>query len=375
MSKENTNKKSGGILSGLLLLVVGIGILWYNEGRTVKNQGAINEARKNYIDVSSKEIESKNDGKLVATNGKLDLSEAATLVDETFGVKADSALMERKVEMYQWKEECETDDNNNKKCSYKKEWSDDVIDSSEFNDSKHTNPGSMPYDSEKYVAENVKMGAFTLPKDLLEKLSTKKEKKNADLTTEYTNPVEGYEVSGNYITTVKEGETPEIGDVRISFSYNDATSVSVLAVQNDESFVKYTTKSGTSVYRIKEGTHNGQEIIQDMTDENTTIKWLLRLLGVLLEVLGIAAILSPIKKLASFVPFLGGLVGAATGLIALLGGLAISLVVIAVAWLRFRPILSICLIAIVVVLVAILIMLKKKKPEEKQPAEAIINGN
>ena len=66
MSKtKNTTAKGGGILSGLLLLVVGIGVLWYNEGRTVKTQSTINEAKKVYKDVSSEEINDKYDGNLV----------------------------------------------------------------------------------------------------------------------------------------------------------------------------------------------------------------------------------------------------------------------------------------------------------------------
>ena len=62
VKKTNTNK-GGGIVSGLLLLIVGIGILWYNEGRTVKTQSTINEARKKYTDVSSEKIDKKYEGR------------------------------------------------------------------------------------------------------------------------------------------------------------------------------------------------------------------------------------------------------------------------------------------------------------------------
>ena len=80
------NKKNSGILGGLLLLLVGIGLLWWNEGRTVKNQSGINEARKNYTQIKSDKIDSKYDGKLVATNGNLDLSASPELKDEKFGI-------------------------------------------------------------------------------------------------------------------------------------------------------------------------------------------------------------------------------------------------------------------------------------------------
>ena len=60
----NNTKKGSGILGGLILLVAGVGILWSNEGRTVKTQSAISEASKNYIQVKSDSVDSKNEGKL-----------------------------------------------------------------------------------------------------------------------------------------------------------------------------------------------------------------------------------------------------------------------------------------------------------------------
>ena len=102
MAKENVKKQSGGFLGGLLLLVVGIWVLWGNEGRTVKTQGAINEAKKTYIQVKSDTVDSKNEGKLVATKGKATVSEDTILKDDIFGISANALQMKRTVEMYQW---------------------------------------------------------------------------------------------------------------------------------------------------------------------------------------------------------------------------------------------------------------------------------
>ena len=101
---KNKNK-SGGIIGGIILVIIGICLLWYNEGRTVKTQKAISEAKKTYIEVKSDKVDSKNEGKLIATNGKIDLTNANELVDNTFGIKTKSAKMVRSVEMYQWTEQ------------------------------------------------------------------------------------------------------------------------------------------------------------------------------------------------------------------------------------------------------------------------------
>ena len=57
------------------------------------------------------------------------------------------------------------------------------------------------------------------------------------------------------------------------------------------------------------------------------------------------AVVSLISKIASFVPILGRIVGAALGVVCFLVGLVHSLIVIAIAWIRFRPLLGIGLLA------------------------------
>ena len=364
MSKENNNnKQSGGILGGILLLIVGIGILWYNEGRTVKNQSAINEARKKYVDVSSKKVDSKYDGKLVATKGKLDLSEVNELSDSKFGIKVKAAKLVRTVEMYQWEESCETDDNDKKKCTYEKVWESRVIDSSDFEESGHNNPDTIPYESETSIADNVKLGAFTLPEELIKSLSTNKKKNNDDLNKEYNNSVESIKVDGNYLTDVKDGNA-EIGNIRISFQYLDSESVSVMAVQTDDTFEAFTSKNGKDVYKIMKGNYTGAQILEKMTKSNNTWKWILRLIGVLLVIGAFNSMFSFINNIASMIPILGGIVTGATGLISFVLGLVVSLVVIAIAWFRFRPLLSIALIIIVVALIVFLKLYVKKNPKE-----------
>lgn len=358
------NSLVGGILGGILLIIIGIGLLWWNEGRTVKTQKGINEAKNNYIQVKSDKVDSKNDNKLVATNGKLDLSYSSELLDLDFNIKVLSAKMVRVVEMYQWTEDCTTDDNNVERCNYKKEWKDSLIDSSNFKKSGHDNPGSMPYESKVYLGDNVKMGEYNLPDSLLNDLSTKQTKSQSELTEEYANAIEGYIVSGEYITN-QSGDTPVIGNVRIAFKYNNSDSVSVLGVQTNSTFTKYVSKNGTKIFRIKEGTHTGDVIIQDLVDENNMFKWIFRLVGTLFVIIGIGSIFSPINKIANFIPLVGGAVSLVTGLISLLAGLALSLIVIALAWFRFRPLLSISLLIIVALLIVALIMIKKKNENAK----------
>ena len=363
MAKE-TKKQGGGLLGGLFLLVIGIGILWSNEGRTVKTQGAINEATKAYIQVKSDKVDSKNDGKLVATKGKVTVSEDTNLKDSKFGIAVNAIKMKRTVEMYQWKESCETDDNDKKTCTYEKVWDASLLDSSEYTESGHSNPTSKPYDDESYVADTVKLGAFTLPEELVKQLSYDKKKNNDELTAEYNNSIEGLIVSEKYLTNVKE-DTPQIGDVRISFDYTTSKSASVLAVQTDDTFEAFTSKKGKDIYTIVEGNKTGAQILESKKEANKTIKWFLRVVGTLLVIGGFKAMFDLVTSILSKVPVLGNIANGAASIVSTILGLGLSLIIIAIAWFRFRPILSIVLVAVVIALVVFLKMYLPKKENEK----------
>ena len=363
MAKE-VKKQGGGLLGGLALLVIGIGILWSNEGRTVKTQGAINEATKSYIQVKSDKVDSKNDGKLIATKGKVTVSDETNLKDEKFGIAVNAIKMKRTVEMYQWSESCETDENDKKTCTYEKVWDDKILDSSEYKEAGHSNPETKPYDDETYVAEEVKLGAFTLPEELVKQLSYDKKKNSDELTAEYNNSVEGLKVSEKYLTNVKE-DTPQIGDVRISFEYTKSKNASVLAVQTDDTFEAFTSKKGKDIYTIVEGNKTGAQILESKKEANKAIKWFLRAVGVLLVIGGFKSMFDLITSIASKVPVLGNIANGAASVVSTVLGLALSLLVIAIAWFRFRPILSIVLIAVVVALVVFLKMYQPKKENEK----------
>ena len=156
----NNNKKSGGgIIFGFILFIAGVGLLWWNEGRTVKTASAIKEANDLVVDISSSEINSEFEGKVVNTNGEAIYNDVN---DPDFDIELNALVLNRVVEMYQWSEDCD-DDN---VCTYTKKWDSNLISSASFQ-SGHTNPDNMPYDSKTYYAENVNLGAFIIPTDFL----------------------------------------------------------------------------------------------------------------------------------------------------------------------------------------------------------------
>ena len=364
------NKKTGifgGVVAGLIFLVLGTGLLWWNEGNNVKNIKTIDEISKVVVEMPSDKIDEIFNGKLVSTNGALTV-EDTEVKDTVFGISVKTPLLTRTVEVYQWEQREDNDtDTGATTYYYDKKWSEDLIDSSNF-DSSHKNVSSKPYSNEFYASKNCKVGAYSLSSKQIENLPTEK-----DVALENIKLPEGYTVNGNYITNAKNLNSPEIGDVRISFKYNDWTEASVLAVVNGNSFSDYISEAGKNVNEVRKGILTSKEIIKMMQDENNMLKWILRGVGTIVLICAYLAIISPITKLASYVPILGGLVGGIIFVICFIIGLVHSLLVIAIAWIRFRPVLGICLLVAVALLVFFLVKIIKKKKSETPVNKAETN--
>lgn len=358
------NKKKGGsILGGLALVLIGIMVLFSNEGRTVSTSSAIHEASDLYTDVESTQIDPTYEGKVIATTGKIDLSGASDVKDVKFGIDMNSVKLKRNVEMYEWEETCSSDDNKKNDCSYDKVWSNILIDSTSFEKAGYNNPTSFRVESEEYLASNVKVGEFLLPSKLISNLSYNEKMNYEKLTQSYKTEVDNFKIDGNYLVNSANPSSPQIGDLRISYEYATDGEVSMLGVQSGNTLKAFTGKKGKSILTIKRGIHTGKELLVSLEKTNKHIKWGLRALGTLAVVLGIGSVFAPLQALTDKIPVLRGIVNTSTGLISLVLGLSISLLVIAIAWFRYRPILSIILI---VIIAALLIFLKFKSKNKQK---------
>ena len=353
-----------GIIGGIVFILIGVILLWWNEGNNVRNLKTTGEMEKTYIDVKSDTINPENEGKLIATYGPLINEEELT--DETFNVTLKTPVLQRIVEVYQWQESQNTDDDGNTTYSYSKVWSNEIISSDNFAKSGHDNPAMKLYEDEKNLSSDVRVGAFTLSSNQVDMLST-------DGTFNEFDSAKAEEmklhISGNYLTTSEDLNKPAIGDTRISFVYNNSTDVSVLAVQSGNTFTDFVSKVGKSINRVMDGTHSGKEMINVIKKENKILKWALRAAGLLLCTIGFLTILKPISATTSYIPVLGSVVGGVVGLISFILGLALSLVVIAIAWIRFRPTLGLILLAVVIALVVFLII-RGKNSKVAETSEA-----
>ena len=344
-----------GIIAGLILLIIGIALLVWNEGRAVKTYNTLKEGQGLVIDVSADSVDGANEGKLVHLTA--DATTEETLVDEDFGISANAIRLRRDVEMYQWKES-ESSETRKKlgggeetvtTYTYSKEWSSGLNNSANFREpSGHENPSEFPYDSLTWEAEEVPVGAFFLSPDLISQLSNFSDLPVREVPEGAEWPEDATAYKGGIYLGADPAQ-PQIGDARIKFSVVEPGPVSLVAAQSADSFAEYRTKAGGTIGMIAAGEVSAQQMFEDAIATNTLVTWLIRLGGFVLIWIGFGLLFAPISVLADIVPIFGSLVGAATGLVAFLLALAVALTVVAIAWVVFRPLLGITLLAVALV--------------------------
>ena len=365
-----------GVLFGLIIFVIGFPVLFTNEGNYVKTAKALNEGESVCIALESADtVDPEMDGKLVHVSGKADTKDV--LSDDTFGVSIAAIRLSRKVEMYQWRENSKTEEKKKlggsveKKTTYTYEmvWADELISSSDFKESGHDNPAAMEFTSEEWTATAVTLGAFRLNERQIARIGSAKAYQvptNAVCGVERIQRqgpyiyVPGYATRSNNKNNRVAATQPRIGDMRVSFEVVYPHDISIVAKQRGDSFVGYTAKTGKKVDLLSDGIRDSAEMFASARSGNSMFTWFVRIGGFILMFLGLSMVLKPLSVLADVLPILGDIVEMGTGIVAFFVALVCALVTIAVAWLFYRPVVAILLLAAAGGFVCWLIMKKRK---------------
>jgi hypothetical protein len=369
------------VLFGLILFVASFPLLFWNEGRAVKTARSLEEGAGSVVSVGADSVVPTNEGKLVHVSGTV--ATDGPVADGELGVEANGIKLLRNVEMYQWIEEKKSE--TKKKLGggeetvttyeYKKDWKSEPVDSSSFEKTEgHENPGAFPLPSSTFVADPVRVGAFTLSEEQIGQLNDAKDLPLA-ADAEPTLP-EGLEarVDKGVIYAGADQASPQLGDVRISFQVVAPSAVSLVGVQTGETFSAYQAKAGDTVLLVEEGSHTAEAMFKSAQDANKVLSWILRGGGFFAMFLGLFLIFRPLAVLGDVVPFVGSLLGIGVGFFAFLVAALLSLTTIAIAWITFRPILGIALLVLAAGAMFWLISANRKKtrgPMAMAPAGAI----
>ena len=343
------------VLFGLVLFAISFPVLFWNEGRAVRTSKGLTEGQGAVVPVPIDAVDASKEGKLIHVSGPVKTD--APVADDQLAVQATAVKLIRNVEMFQWKEHEKSESHKKvgggtetvKTWEYKKEWAEGRIDSSSFKHPEdHENPAAPAFESKTFTANKVTVGAFTMSSEQVGQLTNSAslpvdaaaaEKLPADVRAKF-------KVNDGKFYQGDDPATPKVGDVRISFQIVNPTTVSLIGVQTGQSFTTYSTKTGTTILLVEEGTLTAPQMFKKAQDRNTVMTWLLRGAGFFIMFLGLVMIFKPIVVFADVLPFVGTMLGAGIGIFAFLGAAILSFITIAIAWVVYRPFIGITMLVL-----------------------------
>jgi len=363
---NRTKNSFGGILFGIILFLGSFFLVWWNEGNAVHTENDLKKGNKDIVHVKSDNPLPENENKLVHLSGKVETTD--TLIDQEFGMTANAIALSRKVLIYQWveskTERTEKELGGSEKVitnyNYTKQWVSGPINSSGFKiEEGHSNKCDFPYRDKTSISQNAKVGSFDLTEPLLYQID-----QFEDYLIDSSLFKESFTISSNtiYLGSEKIYDEPAIGDMKISYQVAYAPEmVSIIAQQVNGSLSPYVGENGTEIVKLAYGTVSADNMIKLALKENSSQTWILRGLGLLLCIIGLSLILRPISVVMDVLPILGSIANFGIGLLSVVLGLILILATISIAWLFYRPILSITLFAVIVPLCIYLYRKGKKK--------------
>lgn len=350
-----------GILFGLVVLLLAVGVLFWNERRVVLRSQALVEGFGRVVSVDSSAVDPANNQELVYLTGQAEVT--TDLVDPDLNLQRAAIKLQRQVEMFQWTEEArqveiEGESEPRTEYSYSTEWSDRIVDETEFDTAQAPpNPDNFLVEAETWIADPVTVGAFQLGEDLVTSLNkyqpvdlSEQDVDVAALASQYNRPVE---LAGQYVYFGTNPNQPVVGDVRVWYEFVQPTEVSVVAQQAGAELTAFTTKNGQSLQLIEVGTVAAQDMFASAEKANKSNLMILRIVGFVLVLIGVSTILKPLEVLTDLIPIVDSLVNTGVWLVSLLLAIVITLLVIAVAWLAARPLLALIGIGLAIGLVGV----------------------
>lgn len=329
-----------GIPIGLLLIIVGIGLLYWNEGRY-----DLSKLAKTAIEVPAGQTAPADaQGKLVAVDGTV--SSPETLGD-TYLKPGQYLGLRRVVEEYAWTEQSQTHDNGGGSqtttYTYQLKWVDSVPDSSSFKQPDgHANPPKAIEDKDLRVGA-ASLGSYQLDTATLTLPS------GSPVTLTPDNVVAaGLKLSDNELYN-HDPANPQVGDVRVAYTAvaNPFNGV-VLGKLDGQAIGTFADAKGHSLYRLFSG--NKDAAITQLHNEFRFLLWIFRAVGFVVIFVGLTMLVGPLTTLLDFFPTLGRIGGAVVGIIAFPVALLLSAVTIVVGMIAHNPVaLAVTLVLAVVV--------------------------
>ncbi len=309
LSDPSVTKSSTPLIAGIILVLMGAGILYWNMQRTERTAGVLAQAKALCVALpSNAKVDKAFHNKLVYTTGSL--IAGGQSLDTHFGFGLEGIGFSKKVEYYQYVEKStkkKEKDASGKEISktvyeYKKEWKDKPVSSVSFSDKKRENTLLIENVEEEVVfGKKTRLGAYVVAEEVLMPLAPQKadaesqaptalnvseadmQKMHTYILTQGHKDAEGirefYEdgqegslvhVQGNVLYLGQEVDDPDVGDIRITYTIIPTQEVSLVAKADSARFVPYTSESGELFSLIRRGNISMETMFENAQSQNET---------------------------------------------------------------------------------------------------------
>ncbi|WP_413625679.1 TMEM43 family protein [Luteibacter sp. Lutesp34] len=316
----------GARLVGAALLLAGLGLIAWNERRVMDYTAALARHGAPVLDLGAAGRPSAGQyGSLTRVSGMPQIVDAPR--DAEFGVRADSPILIRHVEMFQWREITVGG-----ATHYELDWVDRPIDASEFaKPAGHVNPGRFPIQGRQFEAGEVKLGNFKLSEPILRAFPGRTVVP-PDEKAMPANLAATFQRAGDALVTSNKPANPRLGDLRISWEAVPLQAMTVLARIDGDTLVPAATANGGSGFDVQVGERSLLDVLPALPEPPQAVLPI-RLASFLLAVLGawLLALTSRLQRDVLFALGIGAVVVPAVAGVMWLGGDAMA----ASVWLLF----------------------------------------
>jgi hypothetical protein len=337
-----------GLIFGFLFILISMAVLYWNEGRAIRNYEGLKEGLAIVGTVNPQTVSPQNNSKLIHFHGVPTASSPAT--DPIFTVSASALRISRKVKTLMWQEVVSESSKSQiggskevtKTYTYELTWSEYPIDSKSFKHPEgHTNP-PMAYRSETYNASQINVGNFSLPDMLISKLTPYNllPITENNLVQMDANIRRNIKVRPDGLFIGNDFNHPKAGDTMINFYTFPLESISVVGRQIGSTIEPFHTKAGSELFFISRGALSAEAMFAHEEKVNGYWTWGIRIGAFLFMLLGFCFMGHPLVVIADIIPIFGGLMNAGVFFASFILSGILSLFMIGIGWLAHRPVIG-----------------------------------
>lgn len=263
------------LVSGVVLLALALALLAINERQVLAWQQAMARHGGTLLDAGADAQPAAGQyGHMLRVTGTPRM--VTPTRDSQFNVQVETSQLLRKVEMFQWHEI-----RVGGQVHYDQDWVDHTVDSSKFALPRgHANPGVMPFPGARFVASDVRLGGYRLAAPIVRALPPVMHAVPVKLTQLPPNLAASFHDKDGVLTTAAAGETPHLGDLRVSWQAVAIKPVTVIARVEGDRLVPASSASSGQGFQVQLGNRSLGDVLPDLPPQPTST-WTWRLLTLL----------------------------------------------------------------------------------------------